>query len=50
MRENVCFRNVIEVVDDRMLIFDPKNDEDDFFFHGERISLSDDAHDLIFCK
>ena len=31
------FRNVIEVVDDRMLIFDPKNDEEDFFFHGESI-------------
>lgn len=30
------FRNVIDVIDDRMLVFDPKACEDDFFFHGQK--------------
>ena len=30
------YRNVIDVVDDTMLVFDPKESSDDFFFHGQR--------------
>ena len=30
------FNNVINVVDDKMLIFDPKEDSDDFFYHGKK--------------
>ncbi len=30
------FRNIIEVVDERMLVFDPKEDTDEFFFHGRK--------------
>ena len=32
----VHYRNVIDVVDDTMLVFDPKESSDDFFFHGQR--------------
>ena len=32
----VYYRNVIDVVDDTMLVFDPKESSDDFFFHGQR--------------
>lgn len=31
-----AFNNVINVVDDKMLIFDPKEDSDDFFYHGKK--------------
>ena len=30
------YRNIIDVVDERMLVFDPKEDNEDFFFHGQR--------------
>ena len=36
-----AYRNVIEVVDDRMLIFDPENNGDDFFFHGKKVGRRD---------
>jgi len=42
-----AFRNVIEVVDDRMLIFDPKNDEDDFFFHGKKQNRQRDLNKAV---
>ena len=35
------YRNVIQVVDDRMLIFDPENNGDDFFFHGKKVGRRD---------
>ncbi|XP_076039789.1 kinesin-like protein KIF18A [Oratosquilla oratoria] len=35
------FRNVVKVVDDHMLIFDPKEDEDDFFFQGMKQKCRD---------
>ena len=31
-----AFNNVINVVDDKMLIFDPKEDSEDFFYHGKK--------------
>ena len=31
-----AFNNVINVVDDRMLIFDPKEEQDDFFYQGKK--------------
>ncbi len=30
------FRNVIDVVDSKMLVFDPKEECDDFFYHGQK--------------
>ena len=30
------YRNIIEVVDERMLVFDPKEDNEDFFYHGQK--------------
>ena len=36
-----AYRNVIQVVDDRMLIFDPENNGDDFFFHGKKVGRRD---------
>ena len=35
------YRNVIEVIDDRMLIFDPETNGDDFFFHGKKVGRRD---------
>ena len=35
------YRNVIDVVDDRMLIFDPERSGDDFFFHGKKVGRRD---------
>jgi len=35
------FRNVIEVIDDRMLVFDPENNGDDFFYHGKKVGRRD---------
>ena len=29
-------RNIIEEVDEQMLVFDPKEDNDEFFFHGRK--------------
>jgi hypothetical protein len=29
-------RTIIDVVDDHMLVFDPKEGEDDFYFHGRK--------------
>ena len=31
-----AYNNVINVVDDKMLIFDPKEDQDDFFYQGKK--------------
>ena len=31
-----AYNNVINVVDERMLIFDPKEDQDDFFYQGKK--------------
>ena len=31
-----AYNNVINVVDDRMLIFDPKEEQDDFFYQGKK--------------
>ena len=31
-----AFNNVINVVDDKMLIFDPKEEQDDFFYQGKK--------------
>ena len=31
-----CFSNIIEVVDGRMLVFDPKEDREDFFYQGQK--------------
>ncbi|XP_075213964.1 kinesin-like protein at 67A isoform X2 [Lycorma delicatula] len=39
MQEN--FRNVVKVVDDKLLIFDPKEDDQPFFFHGTRQKTRD---------
>ena len=36
-----AYRNVIQVVDDRMLIFDPESNGDDFFFHGKKVGRRD---------
>jgi len=33
---NACNRNIIEVVDGRMLVFDPKEDREDFFYQGQK--------------
>ena len=30
----LLFRSVIEIIDDRMLVFDPKLNEDEFFYKG----------------
>ena len=30
------FSNIIEVVDGRMLVFDPKEDREDFFYQGQK--------------
>ena len=36
-RERGAFNNVIKIADEKMLVFDPKDgDEEDFFFHGQR--------------
>ena len=32
----IFLRNIIDVVDERMLVFDPKEDTEDFFFRGQR--------------
>ena len=32
----ISLRNIIDVVDERMLVFDPKEDTEDFFFRGQR--------------
>ena len=29
------YANVINVLDDRVLVFDPKEEQDDFYFQGE---------------
>lgn len=34
-------RNVIQVVDDKMLVFDPKESSDGFFFHGKKMARRD---------
>ncbi|TRY74073.1 hypothetical protein TCAL_06712 [Tigriopus californicus] len=34
-------RNVIHVVDNRMLVFDPKETSDGFFFHGKKMARRD---------
>ena len=32
-----AFNNVIQIIDDKMMVFDPKDgDGDDFFFHGKK--------------
>ena len=31
----------MEIIDDKMLIFDPKEDDDGFFFHGKRQARRD---------
>ena len=36
-----AYRNVIEIVDDRMLIFDPEENGDDFFFQGKKVGRRD---------
>ena len=36
-----AYRNVIEVIDDRMLVFDPENNGDDFFFQGKKVGRRD---------
>ena len=33
---NFFFSNIIEVVDGRMLVFDPKEDREDFFYQGQK--------------
>jgi kinesin family protein 18/19 len=30
------YRNIIDIVDDRMLVFDPKEEEDVFYYHGKK--------------
>ncbi len=32
--ENCFFRNVIEIIDDKMLVFDPKDNGDEFYYKG----------------
>ena len=32
----IFFSNIIEVVDGRMLVFDPKEDREDFFYQGQK--------------
>lgn len=39
--ESMECRNIIDVVDDKLLIFDPKTEDDAFFFHGKRQNRRD---------
>ena len=39
--QGVFFRQVVEIIDDKMLIFDPKEDDDGFFFHGKKQTRRD---------
>lgn len=40
-----CFfcRNTIKVLDDELLVFDPKEETEDFFFHGKKQNIRDIA-------
>lgn len=39
--KNLIFRSTIKVIDDKMLVFDPKEETQGFFFHGVKQKARD---------